>query len=469
MANKLKKALLAGIAGATLFGGSGCSWKSAGVIRIDDKGAPIIETIGPLEERYNIGYSLEDLINRGSNLQVVALETKSKSSLYRQLEKIKIDTKAFDVVYNPTTELVNATLVGSLLFGIGLVAGPMVGIVHELDSNGLATSEMCGKLRNEAKEAYESGKITFESSPNAGGWKVRLDLIRHETTSQEKIIKEYEIHEGSEVSRAKNIRLIATPEQLFDNCRANTDERGVGTFRFSNSICLSREPLEQKLKVSVLSSARNVEEKFRDYALSKQEYILNELIKSIRKTDQAFEIRTDVTNGINGSIKGSIGTYIALVGADDIYGGLILERIYSIRKEYENLINRNINSKIREVTIKLKDIDSHTPIDYAKIEIKSNAPQKRRLAQEIVGEDDTYLDFAIKRIDDYIIGEDTKTFDEEGALRFKVYLPSSFDAEIIHKKYNAVQENFKFEEDKLAKTVFMSELGQKMRVKIVDK
>lgn len=422
--NKLKKALLATVVGATLFGALGCRTYYSAPIYLRDPTE--YEKSSELEVKgYETNYDLEDLVNTNSNVQVSVTESKYKNQVRKKIRVIP----------------------GLISFQVEKYGLPHV------------QSELTQAAKNVAA-AYEENKEKIKELKSRGSGFHRVTVkgeeyvicnIRSESPKEEVVGELSETETVFKDKKAEKVRLIIEPANFFKTSQAIARD-GVGIFEFNLPFytAISKESLEQTVRSSKFIA--EIKQEFRDY-------ILNRILPHIKEATYTVRIVTDEvsespkTSVTNGSINGSIKLYEV--------------QQKTIDSTLEDFINTNINSKIKEVTIKLKDIDSHIPIEYANMEIKSNAPEKRRLAQEYF--EGGLLSWATSKIDDYVVREGVKKFDETGVLRFKVYLLSSVEAEITHKNYNFLEQNFKFEEDKLAKTVYMSELGQKMRVKIVDK
>ena len=132
----------------------------------------------------------------------------------------------------------------------------------------------------------------------------------------------------------------------------------------------------------------------------------------------------------------------------------------------ESFIDQRINSRIKTVVIETKDYDSHVALSSAKIEASIASPPADRLVRDYFKE--PLMDWAIERVSYYERGEVGKAFGDDGRVFFTVYVPCDMQVKITHSKYHYVQESLHFGEDKLDKTIYMSELGQKMRVRIVD-
>lgn len=426
--SKLKKAFLAA-AGATLFGVLGCKTYYSAPTYIRDPGE--YEKRSELEVKgYETNYNLEGLVSTNSDVKVSVTESRYKHQVRKKIKVVP----------------------GLISFQVEEYGLPHV-------ESGLA------QAAKDVAAAYEDNKEKIKEFKSWGSGFHRVKIkgeeyvicnIRSESPSEEVVGELSEIETVFENRKAEKVRLLIEPANFFKTAQAIARD-GVGIFEFNlplhfkqDYVAISKESLEQTVRSAKFVA--EIKQEFRDY-------LLNRILPHIKEATYNVRIVTDEVDESpkgsvkNGSINGSIKLYEVSQGAID--------------STLEDFINTNINSKIKDVTIKLRDIDSHIPIESASMEIKSNAPEKRRLAQEYF--EGGLLSWANSKIDDYVTRESVKQFDETGVLRFKVYLPSSIDTEITHKSYNFSEQNLKFEDDKLAKTIFMSELGSKVRVKVVNK
>lgn len=146
--------------------------------------------------------------------------------------------------------------------------------------------------------------------------------------------------------------------------------------------------------------------------------------------------------------------------------GKTLDGESALYSAMESFIDKRINSRIKTVVIETKDIDSHAALSSAKIEVGIASPPPDRLIRDYFKE--PLMDWAVQRVNQYERGNVNKTFGDDGRIFFTLYVPCDMQMKITHPRYHYVEESIHFEEGKLDKTVFMSELGQKMRVRIVD-
>jgi hypothetical protein len=146
--------------------------------------------------------------------------------------------------------------------------------------------------------------------------------------------------------------------------------------------------------------------------------------------------------------------------------GKIVEGENGLYAAMESFIDQRINSHVKTVVIETKDYDSHAALSSGNIEASIASPPADRLGREYFKE--PLMDWAIQRVSYYDRGEVDKTLGDDGQVLFTVYVPCDMQVKITHPKYHYVEELLHFGEDRLDKTLYVSELGQKMRVRIVD-
>lgn len=132
-----------------------------------------------------------------------------------------------------------------------------------------------------------------------------------------------------------------------------------------------------------------------------------------------------------------------------------------------SLISKMINDNIKTVTISVKDYDSHAAVNSGTVKARIKAPEVQYLLQPYFKE--PLMDWAEDQISYYNNGEVEQTFGDDGQVFLSLYLPSHVEIEVIHPKYFFVKESMSFSLDNTRKTLYMSEKGQKMRVRIVDR
>lgn len=140
------------------------------------------------------------------------------------------------------------------------------------------------------------------------------------------------------------------------------------------------------------------------------------------------------------------------------------DAVYSACRTF---IDRKINSRIKQATIKLKNIDSHARISLATFEGTIVAPSKQGLLSPYFKE--PLMDWASSEVLDYTVGDFSTTSGDDGSIVFSVYVPCTMELEITHPKYYFAKQAISFTEESLEKTIYMAELGTKMRVRVVDR
>lgn len=139
------------------------------------------------------------------------------------------------------------------------------------------------------------------------------------------------------------------------------------------------------------------------------------------------------------------------------------EKIYLV---LEDFINQEINSKIKEARIRLIDESTHTPVKNATLEIETKAPTKQELAKQYF--EDSLLEWSTSKIKDYITGQETMNYDDNGEAVLPVYTLNNYSTESTHSKYAFAKVNLDFNDPKkLKQTIEMSQDPQKIR--IIDK
>ncbi len=135
-------------------------------------------------------------------------------------------------------------------------------------------------------------------------------------------------------------------------------------------------------------------------------------------------------------------------------------------KMVDKFVDREINRKIGDVKITLKDYDTHIEISGAKFEGYISRISKTDIAKRYFKGD--LVDYAADQIGDFTVGIVKENFYSNGEISFKVYTPCEIEFEITHPDYNYANKTIKFDGAWQSKTIYMSELGKKVRVKIVD-
>ena len=152
-----------------------------------------------------------------------------------------------------------------------------------------------------------------------------------------------------------------------------------------------------------------------------------------------------------------------------------------LEEAVKQFVEEEFNSKIKKASITLLDFESHTPITLTKDDRESYNPAKIVLEPitKIPSKEDLmepyfkgkYLQTALATLHDYITTKREISADtERGEASFYVYPPSDFKVKITHTKYHHVSDEIiGFSKDSLDKEVYMSKIGKKVDLKIVDK
>ena len=152
-----------------------------------------------------------------------------------------------------------------------------------------------------------------------------------------------------------------------------------------------------------------------------------------------------------------------------------------LEEAVKQFVEEEFNSKIKKASITLLDFESHTPITLTKDDRESYNPAKIVLEPitKIPSKEDLmkpyfegkYLQTASATLKDYITTKSEISIDvERGEASFYVYPPSDFKVKITHQKYHHISDEIiGFSKDSLDKEVYMSKIGKKVDLKIVDK
>jgi len=151
-----------------------------------------------------------------------------------------------------------------------------------------------------------------------------------------------------------------------------------------------------------------------------------------------------------------------------------------LEEAVKQFVEEEFNSKIKKASITLLDYESHTPITLTKDDRESYNPAKIVLEPiKVSSKEDLmkpyfegkYLQIALATLKDYITTKSEISIDvERGEASFYVYHPSDFKVKITHQKYHHISDEIiGFSKDSLDKEVYMSKIGKKVDLKIVDK
>jgi len=266
-----------------------------------------------------------------------------------------------------------------------------------------------------------------------------------------------------------------TPIQASSEYFEFTDEQGrikspVSTFTDSNGIAkffiakwpdnwgfTTAELMEQVRSWKLIKEIKLNSITSEGKSIAPRDSILNKILDRINERTYPVMLATTATSYSQRIVENGEGIIY-------ISGKEILEdQIYLAIEDFINLI---INSKIRQVLIEYRDYDTHVLIENANIAAKTDAPIKEDVARLYFEGD--LLTWALNKISDYMVGGFEASFGSDGIARFTLFVPYSLDCHITHPKYNYVKQSLDFR-DSDKKIIYQTEVGQKMRVKIVDK
>lgn len=224
-----------------------------------------------------------------------------------------------------------------------------------------------------------------------------------------------------------------------------TDSDGIISFGESKTMYLTRESLTKGLKDYPLI------EQIKPAIRGKLEERILEAISS-RTVTGVIETRESSTNPELSIINGAREFNLPIYEIKD-------EIIYSVITQF---VEEEINPKIKPVKFSVEDQLTHFPIRDSQFKFDVVAPSKSELADE-------YFTLALKehamsKISDYLRGK--TTLECLDTLSVQTYCPSRMDLEIVSKGYNFVRGTL-YIWTGVEKTVYMVDLGQKLRVESV--
>lgn len=129
-----------------------------------------------------------------------------------------------------------------------------------------------------------------------------------------------------------------------------------------------------------------------------------------------------------------------------------------IFEEVNSIIQNKINSQIKTLELLVKDDVTRMPILGYSLELKTNAPSKKQLAE--VYFNGKLVDYSINKIRNYLTTNQLFT-NLDFKNTFRVYSPCELTLELTHPNYNFLKGNIKIEEDG-SKTAYMIEKGTKV-------
>jgi len=444
---KGKKAFISGVLGLSLIVSSGCSWKYSGSFYITEDIKPIQKTelVGT---RKKLEYEIKDIITHKKEYYIKINETQNLYKLFHEFTILEKIEKEYEVYSNPTADHI---LVGLFLLPpIGTILAIASGIKWE--SSDECPLEFRHKFVTKMKHIY---LLEEKLSGWCGLTKIKAVPQKPKITRTINDTKEYFLEPFKTIhnTKPKNIKVQASPKELFENYLTKTNNQGIATFllnpkKLPFNKAFSKQTLEEKLKNSELIN--DIKEHIRDQ-------LLKEIYKKIIKypVELKFETKEEATSEEILEIKNdSKKTKTTIYTVPE-------EKIYMVLEEY---INREINSKIKEVRIRVKDASTHTPVRNANLEIKTQAPTKLELAKRYF--EDKLLKWSLTKIKDYITGTETIKYDDNGTAVFSAYILNNYKTETTHPKYRFVILNFDFSNKKLKKTIYMSK--DPKLIKIVD-
>ncbi len=438
---KGKKALLIGLTGLTLCYASGCG-------TITGRKWVTIDTYKEREsekiyKKIKLVYNIKklDKVNRTFFVPVTEART---IETYKEDTMVTKEKQRLYEIYKQEDGGVPGFLIGALIGGVigGTIAekkqsppGEGLGICIGMDLLGMSIGYLIGNDLHpeEIKRKATNQQRTIIVSKYTDTNRINIETIHH--------------------NKPKNIKVQASPKELFENYLTKTGNQGIATFslnlkRLPFNKAFSKETLEEKLKNSEL--VNDIKEHIRDQ-------LLKEFYKRIVKYPLELKFETkeeaiseEILKVTNDSKKTKTSIYTVPE-----------EKIYMVLEEY---INKEINSKIKEVRIKVKDASTHTPVRNANLEIKTQAPTKLDLAKKYF--EDELLNWSLRKIKTYITGTETIKYDDNGTAVFSAYILNNYKTETTHPKYRFVILNFDFSNKKLKKTIYMSK--DPKLIKIVD-
>ena len=199
-------------------------------------------------------------------------------------------------------------------------------------------------------------------------------------------------------------------------------------------------------------------------------FIIQYLINNIKSEAKKYniEIETNVKNAINNKKNIDI-TIKRWIVTDSL-----------LNEAVKQFVSEKINDKIKYVAMSLLDYESHTSITLTKDVGESYEPGKIVLEPiKVPTKEDLIKPYfegkllqpALEALKDYITTKrEVSTDTEKGEASFYIYIPSEFKVKITHPKYHHVSDQeLNFSEKSLDKEVYMSKIGKKVDLKIVDK
>ena len=130
-------------------------------------------------------------------------------------------------------------------------------------------------------------------------------------------------------------------------------------------------------------------------------------------------------------------------------------------------IDDEVNSRIANVLITLKDIDTHIPIELATAAVRPNAPSPRAVLSQYF-EGGPLLEYALERVRPYDHSPKDGKTNSAGQTQLTVLLGEPYEIEFTHGQYNYHSEIFIFEPAALTRTIEMSQVGTMHRVRVLD-
>lgn len=327
---------------------------------------------------------------------------------------------------------------------------------------------------------------------DAGGIMLLLAILAapkpSETTT--KISKKYTGKVKEEIVSVQKLERLVSEERIFSDMPAQEVDVSVGfssdDLRKYFGNYFPKTDYEGNLAIVVTNLPKKYD--IKNWIFYSEEVKQNRLVQQIKPF-----VRDSLMSKIMvESYKGNIGDItLETKDADNDISIINDKKIISLKtsgvKEIpdkmiyhavKNFVKEEINSNIRQISLRQRDIYSRDILNDSKFEIMNSPPGPRDLLSTYF--EGELLDYAARYVTNYPVKGDILHARDDGYANFNVYLPFTYGIDAICPKYNFKEfqidfskplnkNDIEYSTDSFKGAVFMLDVGDKIRTKPVIK